>query len=115
VLDNGYKTGTDILSTIVTANRAHSAYDTLPSPQLLSRNTKLNIYKTLTKPILRYWAEASTIVSEEMNAVRAFERKTVGRKKYGPKQIRIKPENKNTPGDTGYMTRGRHCTICKIA
>jgi hypothetical protein len=34
------------------------------------------------------------MVSEEMNAVKAFERKTERRKKYDPIYIRIKPEHK---------------------
>ena len=47
VLRKGNKARTDTLSTIITAHRAHSAFNTLPSCKLLSRNTKLNFYKTL--------------------------------------------------------------------
>jgi hypothetical protein len=83
VIDNGNKMWKDIHSKIMTANRAHSAHIKLFRSKLLSRNTKLKIYKTLIRPILSYGLEAWTMTSEEMNALRIFERKTV-RKIYGP-------------------------------
>jgi sorting nexin-29 len=83
VIDNGNKMWKDIHSKIITANRAYSAHIKLFRSKRSSRNTKLKIYKTLKRPILSYGSEAWTMTSEEMNAVRIFERKIV-RKVYGP-------------------------------
>jgi hypothetical protein len=44
---------------------------------MLSRNTKLKIYKMLIRSILSYGAEAWTITSEEMNGLRVIERNIV--------------------------------------
>jgi hypothetical protein len=41
------------------------------------------IILTLIRPTLSYWSEAWTVTSDEMNAVRIFERKIV-RRIYGP-------------------------------
>jgi hypothetical protein len=49
----------------------------------MSQNTKLKIYEPLTCPILSYMAKAWTMMSEEMNAPKAFKRKIV-RTMYGP-------------------------------
>jgi hypothetical protein len=49
----------------------------------MSQNTKLKIYETLTCPTLSHMAKAWTMMSEEMNALRAFKRKIV-RKIHGP-------------------------------
>jgi hypothetical protein len=73
----------DIHSKIMTANLAYSAHIKLFRSKLLSRNTKLKIYKTLIQPFLSYGSEAWTVTSEEMNALRVFKRKIV-RKIYGP-------------------------------
>jgi hypothetical protein len=51
--------------------------------KLLSRNNKLKIYKTLIRPILIYGLETWTLTTEEMNARRISQRKTI-RKIYGP-------------------------------
>jgi hypothetical protein len=69
----------DIHSKIMTASRAYSAHIKLFSSKLLSRNTKLKIYKTLMRSILSYESEAWALTSEEMNALRIFERKIVRR------------------------------------
>jgi hypothetical protein len=79
VVDNGNKMCKDIHSKIMTANRAYSAHIKLFRSKLLSRNTKLKIYKILMRPILSYGSEAWTMASEEMNVLRIFERKIVRR------------------------------------
>jgi hypothetical protein len=83
VTDNGNKMWKDIHSKIMTTNRAYSAHIKLFRSKLLSRNTKLKIYKTLIRPILSYGLEAWTMTSEEINALRIFGRKIV-RRMYGP-------------------------------
>jgi hypothetical protein len=47
VIDNGNKMWKDIHYKMMTANRAYSAHIKLFRSKLLSRNTKLKIYKTL--------------------------------------------------------------------
>jgi hypothetical protein len=83
VTDSGNKMWKDIHSVTMTANRAYSAHIKLFRSKLLSRNTKLKIFQTLIRPILRYGLEARAMASEEMNALRIFERKIV-RRIYGP-------------------------------
>jgi hypothetical protein len=66
----------------MTANRAYSAYIKISRSKLLSRNTKIKIYKTLIRPILSYGSETWTLTIEEMIAFRISERKII-RKIYG--------------------------------
>jgi hypothetical protein len=49
----------------------------------MSQNTKLKTDEPLTCPILSYMAKACTMMSDEMNALRAFKRKII-RKIYSP-------------------------------
>ena len=44
-------------------------------PSLLTRATKLILYKTLTRPVVSYGAEAWTLTKKEEQAVLIFERK----------------------------------------
>jgi len=68
----------------MTANLTYSAHSKFYWSKK-SLNTKLKIYEPLTCSILNYMAKAWTMMSEEMNALRAFIRKIV-RKIYGPKK-----------------------------
>jgi hypothetical protein len=58
VFDNGNNMWKGIHSKIMTAKRAYSAHIKLFKSELLSRNTKLKIYKTLIRPILSYGSES---------------------------------------------------------
>ena len=51
--------------------------------KLISRRSKLQIYKTLIRPIVTYGAEIWTLTVAEENALRRFERKVLW-KVYGP-------------------------------
>ena len=44
-------------------------------PSLLTRATKIILYKTLTRPVVSYGAEAWTLTKKEEQAVLIFERK----------------------------------------
>ena len=52
----------------------------------LSRTTKLILYKTLILPVLLYGAEAWTLLSTDVAALRVFERKVL-RKIFGPVRV----------------------------
>jgi len=50
---------------------------------LISRSSKLQIYRTLVRPVVTYVSESWTITMEEVRALAVFERKML-RKMYGP-------------------------------
>jgi len=46
--------------------------------KIMSRRSKLQIYKTLLSPVVTYGAETWTLTTAEENALRRFERKICG-------------------------------------
>ena len=65
-------------------NRTYFAAISLFRIRLLSRATKIILYKTLIRPVVSYGAEAWTLTKKEERAVLIFERKMF-RLVYGPK------------------------------
>jgi hypothetical protein len=51
--------------------------------KIISRRSKLQIYKTLIRPVVTYRAETWTLTTAEENALRRFERRVL-RKIHGP-------------------------------
>jgi len=65
-------------------NRIYFAAISLFRSRLLSRATKIILYKTLIRPGVSYGAEAWTLTKKEEKALLIFERK-IFRRIYGPK------------------------------
>jgi len=64
-------------------SKAYYANRQLFNSSLISRNSKLQIYRTLVRPVVTYGSESWTISMEEERALAVFERKIL-RKIYGP-------------------------------
>jgi hypothetical protein len=65
-------------------NRTYFAAISFFRNRLLSRATKILLYKTLIRPVVTYGAETWTMTKKEEQALLMFERKMLGRI-YGPK------------------------------
>jgi hypothetical protein len=64
-------------------NKAYYANRHLVNSSLISRNSKLQIYRTLVRPVVTYGSESWTLTVEEERALAVFERNIL-RKIYGP-------------------------------
>ena len=69
---------------ILAGNRPYFAAISLFRSRLLSRATKIALYKTLIRPVVSYGVEAWTLTKKEEQALLIFERK-IFRRIYGPK------------------------------
>jgi len=69
---------------ILAGNRTYFAAISLFRSRLLSRATKIILYKTLIRPVISYGAEAWTLTKKEEQALLIFERK-IFRRIYGLK------------------------------
>jgi hypothetical protein len=68
---------------IQAANKTYFTHSKLFKSRLLSRNTKLRMYKTLIRPVLTYSCEVWSLKAEDERLMAAFERKIL-RKIFGP-------------------------------
>ena len=82
-LNNQNKIDEEISRRIMKGNKAYFANVKLIKSKLISRQTKMKIYKTLIRPVLTYGAETWTLTSINSNRLRVFERKVI-RRIYGP-------------------------------
>ena len=72
-----------ITERIMMGNKAYYANRQLFNSSLISRNSKLQIYRTLVRPVITYGSESWILTMEEERALAVFERKIL-RKIYGP-------------------------------
>jgi len=68
---------------IMMGNKAYYVNRHLDNSSLVSRSSKLQIYRTLVRPVVTYDSESRTLTMEEERALAVFERKIL-RKIYGP-------------------------------
>ena len=66
---------TNAYERIMMGNKAYYANRQLVNSSLISRNSKLQIYCTLVRPVLTYGSESWTLTMEEERALAVFERK----------------------------------------
>ena len=64
-------------------NKAYYGNRQLFNSSLISRNSKLQIYRILVRPVVTYGSESWTLTTEEERALAVFERKIL-RKLPGP-------------------------------
>jgi hypothetical protein len=65
------------------SNKAYYANRQLVNNNLISRISKLQVYRTLVRPVVTYGSESWTLTMEEEKVLAVFERKIL-RKIYGP-------------------------------
>lgn len=82
-VNNCNKTSQDVDRRIIAANKAYFANIRLLKSRLLSKTTKLRIYKTLIRPVATYGSETWNLTVNDANRLRVFERKIV-RRIFGP-------------------------------
>jgi hypothetical protein len=64
---------------LMAGNRGYFAYMKLLKLTLLSRQSKVKIYKTLIRPVVTYGVETWIMSAADENALHVFERKVVRR------------------------------------
>jgi hypothetical protein len=75
----------EIQTRIMAANRSYFGLQKHLKSQLSSRTTKIQLYKTLIRPVIMYGSECWTLSQLDQQMVDGFERKVL-RKIYGPVQ-----------------------------
>jgi len=69
----------EITNRLIVANRAHFGLKNQLESQLLSKNTKIFIYKTLVKPVFTYVTETWTTTKNDERRLSIFKRKILPR------------------------------------
>ena len=84
LISNDNSVQKEIQKRILASNGTYYAAVSLFRNRLLSRSTKIRLYKKLIRPAVTYGAETWTMTKKEEQAVLIFERK-IFRRIYGPK------------------------------
>ncbi|CAG9829536.1 unnamed protein product [Diabrotica balteata] len=72
-------TTSEINRRICTANRCYFGLNLLFKSTVISRNTKVKLYKTIIRPVLTYGSETWTLTKSNENMLGCFERKRLRR------------------------------------
>ena len=83
LINNDNSVEKEIHRRILAGNRTYIAAINIFRSRLLSRTTKIELYKTLIRPVVSYGAETWTLMKKEEQALLIFERKIF--RKYRPK------------------------------
>jgi hypothetical protein len=83
IIDNENRINKCVKERIQAGNKANFANNELFRNKLISRSTKMQIYRTILRPVVTYGSETWTLPTTEENSLRIFERKIL-RKPYGP-------------------------------
>jgi hypothetical protein len=83
IISNTNNNNKCIKERIVMGNKAYCANRQLSNSSLISRNSQLQIYRTLVRPVVCYGSESWILTMEEERALAVFERKIL-RRIYGP-------------------------------
>jgi len=84
LISNDNSVQKEIQKSILAGSRTYFAAISLFRNRLLSRTTKIWLYKSLIRPVVTYGAETWTMTKKEEQALLIFERK-IFRRVYGPK------------------------------
>lgn len=88
---------TEITEKIIAANRAYYANRDLLRSKILTKHTKIKLYKTIIRPVMMYAAETMTLAKTEEEDLRIVERKIL-RAILGPVKV----------SDNEYRSRMNH-------
>jgi hypothetical protein len=78
MINNDNRNDNCVKERIQAGNRAYFANFRILKSKIISRAAKLQVYKTLIRPVVTYGAETWTLtVTEENNILRMFERKII--------------------------------------
>jgi len=83
IIENNNRNDRCIRERIQTGKKAYYANVDMFKSKIISRRSKLQIYKTIIMPAVIYGAETWTLTAAEENVLRRFERNVL-RKIYGP-------------------------------
>ena len=84
-VNNSNKTSDEIQRRIMAGNRAYHANQKLFKSSIISKSSKMKIYKTLIRPVVAYGSETWNITNRDAERLRILERKII-RKIMGPVQ-----------------------------
>jgi len=84
-LTNQNSLAEEIKSTLVSGNACYHSVKNLLSSRLLSKNSKIKIYRTIILPVVLYGCEAWSLTLGEEMKMRVFENRVL-RKIFGPRR-----------------------------
>jgi hypothetical protein len=74
ILNEDYKMNIEIAERIAKGNKAYFANAKLVKSKFLKRSTKMEIYKTIIRPVVTYSSETWKLAAKDENDLRIFER-----------------------------------------